>query len=340
MLKTLLLNLQKSTPFNNESLSVLYIFRQKYPALIRTSRRIALTVAATLILGVLLSGTFVGYSSPGPGSATQQNLYHKLGRLAGRVGLTLPASLAGWQAGSITMTSTVSSCYYTSGQSRKTVSVEVAWSGLTNPVTTITVSLPGAIGSTTRTISAQTTGNPPIVSPQVVAFEIPSTFTGNMTVSDSANSVNGNTITITETGSCAPLVCASTDIGGTVYSDYNGDGLRSAGDNPGVSSVTVTAYDKNGLTYTTTSNSEGKYCLSVPSANYPVRVEFTSLPRSSGRVGTNSASSVQFLSAPAQTVDLSISSPDGYCENDGLGGSREELDPLQNLISLLHPKKQ
>ncbi|MFM8395291.1 MAG: SdrD B-like domain-containing protein, partial [Acidobacteriota bacterium] len=266
-----------------------------------------------LILSALLGGSLAGFSSPRLLSDKDSHLFGKLGDLLGNVGLVLPVT---FQSASINMTTTVSSCYYTSGQSRKTVSVEVAWSSLPNPVTTITVSLPGAIGSTTRTISAQTTGNPPIESPQVVAFEIPSTFTGALTVSDSANSVSGNTINLNETGTCAPLVCAANDIAGTVYSDYNGDGSRNPGDNPGVANVTVTGYDRNGQTYTTTSNNEGKYCLTVPTASYPVRVEFTNLSRSSGRVGANSASSVQFLAAPSQSVDLSISSPDGYCETN------------------------
>ncbi|NDD63999.1 MAG: hypothetical protein EBZ36_08485, partial [Acidobacteria bacterium] len=132
------------------------------------------------------------------------SLLARVGKLAASAGVAVPF---GFQT--INMTSNVSACYYAGGQSLKTVSVEVAWSTLPNPVTTITVSLPGAIGSTTRTISAQTTGNPPIVSPQVVTFEIPSTFTGTLTVSDSANSINGTPINLTETGTCAPLVCAA-----------------------------------------------------------------------------------------------------------------------------------
>lgn len=218
------------------------------------------------------------------------------------------------QAGNLTMTAVVSGCYYAGGQSRRTVSVEVAWSLLPDPET-ITVSLPGAIGSVTRTITSRTTGNPPIVTPQLVTFEIPATFTGTLTVS-SASGVTGNTVPISETGSCVPLVCGATDLGGRVFADYDGDGVRDPGDTYGFGNVTVSGYDRTGQLYTTTTDSAGRYCLTVPVANYPVRVEFTTLPSPAGRVGTNSGSSVQFLAAPSASVDLGVSDMENYCQSD------------------------
>ncbi|MFN0088190.1 MAG: SdrD B-like domain-containing protein, partial [Blastocatellia bacterium] len=220
--------------------------------------------------------------------------------------------------GTISMTTTISGCYYSGGQSRATVSVEVAWAGLANG-DDITVTLPGALNGTTRTITQNDSANPPIVTPQVVSFEIPATL--NDTVSASEPGGGSDSDPVVSSSSCAPLTCGANDLGGMVFADYNADGIRQGGEINGAANVTVTAYDVNGATYTTTTNSAGRYCLTIPPANYPVRVEFTNIPAEfsggySAQQGVDSRSTVQFVSAPDTTVDLGVNNPIDYCQTD------------------------
>lgn len=216
----------------------------------------------------------------------------------------------------INQTVTISGCYYSGGQSLATVSVEVAWTGLANG-DTITVTLPGSLNGTSRTITQQTGANPPLVTPQVVAFEIPATLTDTVTATAPGPTINAQPVV--SNSSCAPLVCGANDLGGTVFNDYDADGTKDAGETNGASGVTVTAFDKNGTTYTTVSDGLGSYCLSIPLANYPVRVEFTNIPAEfaggfATRQGTSNGSTVQFAAAPNQNVNLGVNNPIDYCQ--------------------------
>ena len=220
----------------------------------------------------------------------------------------------------VTLTPTISGCYYSGGQSRATVSVEVSWTGLANG-DDIDVTLTGALNGPTRTITQNSSANPPIVSPQVVAFEIPATFNDTLTATTTGGGGGNDTKSIVSNSSCAPLVCGANDLGGTVFNDYDADGIKDAGETNGAANVTVTAFDKNGTTYTTVTNSAGRYCLTVPPANYPVRVEFTNIPSefSGGFTtpqGTDNGSSVQFAAAPDQNVDLGVNNPVDYCQSN------------------------
>ena len=106
---------------------------------------------------------------------------------------------------------------------------------------------------------------------------------------------------------------------GTVFRDFNANGTQQTTatfTEPGVSGVTVKAYDGSGaLVGTTVSGSGGSY--SIPGVTGAVRVEFTGFPTAyfSGPIGTASNSSVQFLTAPG-TASIGINIPDDYCQSN------------------------
>lgn len=248
-------------------------------------------------------------------------------------------SYASQSSVTIVMKEFVSDCYYTGGASKRTVSVEVSWTGLTDSQT-ITVSLPGALnGATTRVITQKDTQGTiggqvvsPILTPQVVAFEIPSTFTGTLT----ATGPSGSTATpksINVTGTCEPQVCAAGTVGGMVFADYDRDGLKSDGEIAGVAGVTITAYSRGGYTQSVETNSSGVWCMTLESTRYPVRIEFTNIPPqfAGGRstvmpsdgsgivtqpTQRRSNGVIQVISAPSQTIDLGVVDPRDYCQTD------------------------
>lgn len=118
----------------------------------------------------------------------------------------------------------------------------------------------------------------------------------------------------------AQLVITSADpntVSGTVFTDYNDNGARGASDS-GVAGVTVTAYDStNAVIASTTSNASGNYTLSIPDGTQ-VRVEFSTIPATlrPGAFGIDSGTTVQFITSPAAGLDLGLSKPDEYCQNN------------------------
>ena len=113
------------------------------------------------------------------------------------------------------------------------------------------------------------------------------------------------------------VLAAPNEVNGTVFLDYNDDGQRGASD-PGVAGVTVTAYDNSdAVIATTVTLADGAYTLAVPDGT-EVRIEFTNFPTDlfSGAVGTNSDTSVVFVTSPADNVDLGLASPADYCQSD------------------------
>ena len=118
----------------------------------------------------------------------------------------------------------------------------------------------------------------------------------------------------------AQLAITSADpntISGTVFTDYNDNGMRGSGDT-GVAGVTVTAYDATGaVVATSTTDGLGNYTLSIPNGTQ-VRVEFSSIPTNlrPGAFGRDSGTTVQFVTSPAAGVDMGLSKPDEYCQNN------------------------
>ncbi|MCC6299155.1 MAG: sortase [Anaerolineales bacterium] len=118
----------------------------------------------------------------------------------------------------------------------------------------------------------------------------------------------------------AQLVIVSADpntVSGTVFTDYNDNGVRGAADT-GVAGVTVTAYNSaNAVVATTTTNALGNYTLAIPDGTQ-ARIEFSGIPASlrPGAFGRDSGTTVQFVTSPAAGVDLGLSKPDEYCQNN------------------------
>jgi SdrD B-like domain len=226
---------------------------------------------------------------------------------------------------------TASGCYYYSGASKTTISVQVGWTGANNG-NIITVTLDG---TSTRTIKPQSYYDPgsgstvagPIVTPQVIAFEINADGNSHSLVAVLSNgaSATSGTVNVLAPSACVPMACTGTNLGGMTYYDNNANGVHDGGEIKGIPNVTVTATDKNGTTYTAISNSEGKYAFSaansnaISAINYPVRVEFSNWPGLvQGYAGpslSGNKSNVRFLNAAACNVDCGGVNPLSYSQS-------------------------
>ncbi len=207
----------------------------------------------------------------------------------------------------------VSGCYYSGGSSKCVVSVQVGWTGLVAG-NNITVTL----GSQTKTIQAESKpAYTKIVTPQVVAFEISSDgSSGNITATQAAKSLSAADI-YTAQNPCEPLACNGTDLGGQVYFDYNNDGVHQSTETQGQSGVIVTATDKNGVTYTTTTDGKGMWKLPIPAAGYCVRVEYSNIPSSLRNSSTIAGgTTVQFYNGATCSADLGVLDISDYSQAD------------------------
>jgi hypothetical protein len=120
--------------------------------------------------------------------------------------------------------------------------------------------------------------------------------------------------------SSTPLLtpsAASSTITGLLFRDYNANGVHDPSE-PGVSNITLTAYDVNNLAVaTTTTDAQGNYTLTVPNvASY--RVEVTNLPSFlyAGPHGLDSRTTVSFVDAPATGVNIALSNPAQFCQQN------------------------
>ncbi|MEZ0611590.1 SdrD B-like domain-containing protein [Fibrella sp. WM1] len=120
-----------------------------------------------------------------------------------------------------------------------------------------------------------------------------------------------------------PVLTQAQTIRGTVFRDFNADGLYTPITNPdsytygepGVAGVIVTAYSANTATapISATTNAAGAYTLTVGSTN-PYRVEFTNVVAGDfeGFAGTNSRSNIRFVNGGTAGVNLGINYPAHY----------------------------
>jgi hypothetical protein len=84
---------------------------------------------------------------------------------------------------------------------------------------------------------------------------------------------NGNQAFTVDSGSLA--TCATTEIGGFTFHDFNANGTRDNSD-AGAAGITVNAYNTaNTLAATTTSSSTGAYKLTGLTVGQPYRLEFS-----------------------------------------------------------------
>lgn len=106
---------------------------------------------------------------------------------------------------------------------------------------------------------------------------------------------------------------------GTVFRDYNANGLRDANE-PGIENVVVTAVSATGVTATTTTARTGIYTFGASAGlGGNVRLEFT-LPTDNSlnylKAGAGGQSTVQFInvSAGVANVDVGFYDPVDYCQ--------------------------
>jgi len=112
---------------------------------------------------------------------------------------------------------------------------------------------------------------------------------------------------------------ASTQIGGTVFEDWNFDGIMNQSDTVGVQGIEVIAYDCNNNAISTTyTDANGNYRFDGLIANQDYRIEF-SLPASIDNwanptpAGTDNGTTVQFLLA-GNCANLGVARPSDYCQ--------------------------
>lgn len=126
------------------------------------------------------------------------------------------------------------------------------------------------------------------------------------------------------------LSASASTVTGLVFQDFNSNGVRdtaiTAGQatDIGVAGIAVDAYDSRGTRVGTgITASDGTYTLSISNnASSDLRIEFTipsSNPLSAFRssfAGSNSGTSVQFVSIGATNVDYAINVPGEFCQNN------------------------
>lgn len=108
-------------------------------------------------------------------------------------------------------------------------------------------------------------------------------------------------------------------ISGTVFRDFNADGLRDSNE-VGLSGVTVIAYDDAGTAYPASSptDADGNYTISGLMAGLPYRIEFSgwSADYAASTHGADNGTSLQFTTAGTTGVDLAVNAPCDYCQDN------------------------
>ncbi|MFM2269156.1 MAG: hypothetical protein RL757_2597, partial [Bacteroidota bacterium] len=146
---------------------------------------------------------------------------------------------------------------------------------------------------------------------------VPGNYSLVMVVRDAGWLVTCSTTTVVTVGSTAFPTCATTEIGGYVYQDFNANGTREAKE-LGVIGTTVSAYNTaNTLVATAISAESGWYKLTGLTAGQQYRLEFRTTdnflkPGSDGVTG----STIQFAAAGSCNVNAAFNFPDNYCQTD------------------------
>lgn len=132
----------------------------------------------------------------------------------------------------------------------------------------------------------------------------------------------GTTLLLTPLFSYA--ACGTGDVGGTVYlelpikanssgQESNEYGSRQTDNEAGLANIDVKVIDKNGAVQSATTDSTGAWSVTAPA--FPVRVEFSpSTHLFSGPVGTQSKTSVQFLTSSNCNVDMGLQYPEDHSQ--------------------------
>ncbi|MBN8826022.1 MAG: DUF11 domain-containing protein [Spirosoma sp.] len=158
------------------------------------------------------------------------------------------------------------------------------------------------------------------ITPAISATTTTAVYSATLTTVDGCVS---NPATFTVTGVvCTSCVSSTGRVGGIVYNDFDANGVKTTTE-PGLSGITVTIYrcDNTGsstLVNTTTTDITGNYFFSGLTDGVTYRVEFGNVPtqfQQSAR-GSQSGTSVQFVTSPSCGVSLGLSNPTNYCESN------------------------
>ncbi len=120
---------------------------------------------------------------------------------------------------------------------------------------------------------------------------------------------------------CTTNPCgAAGTIGGTVYNDFNANGIRDTGEQgygAGISGVTVKVFDNSGQVATTTTNSNGNFTVTGLTTAAKYRVEFSNYPSGyfSSQNGLASRTDVQIATVPA-CLYFGLNKPSNYCQDN------------------------
>ncbi|MGV8883229.1 MAG: SdrD B-like domain-containing protein [Rhodoglobus sp.] len=130
----------------------------------------------------------------------------------------------------------------------------------------------------------------------------------------------------------SPALAADGNVTGTVFRDFNANGVIDAGhasgsgiaNDEGFGGVTVTAYDADGgPSWTTVSAADGTYSIPVAGASgNTVRVEFSGLPAGyqpgavHSKTGVSNGTAVQFAALGSDSVDFAVNAPEDYSQNN------------------------
>jgi len=126
----------------------------------------------------------------------------------------------------------------------------------------------------------------------------------------------------------APAYAAAGGVSGTVARDFNGNGVRDAGDvnagvpgDIGVAGVRAVAYDALGAEVGSgTTDDDGEYTIDTSGVadGTPLRIEFSDLPDGffPSRAGADNGTTVQFVAAGAEDVDLLVEHPDDFSQSN------------------------
>ena len=220
----------------------------------------------------------------------------------------------------ITTSASVSNCYDSNGNtaggtSQTTLQVVVDW---TNPLSNQNILL-RVQGQTDITINPLTATKPFVQTYTLTADGSTKTVDANYVYSTNIKATQK--IVTLPVGNCILTPCVAGNTGGTVWRDYNNNGIKEANETQGISGVTVKAYDCNGtLLGTTTLDANGQYTFSTftPSVSNKIRLEFSGIPtpyKASGS-GSGNGTDVRFVSATGCTYDFGVNNPSDYCQTN------------------------
>ena len=128
-------------------------------------------------------------------------------------------------------------------------------------------------------------------------------------------------------GASTPAFAADGSVSGRVYRDFNSNGSFDSGNgamtgianDKGLAGVAVTATDGHGKNWSTTTQADGTYSISVDgSAGSAVRVEFSDVPDEyePASHGDGNGTSVQFVSVGDSGVDYGVNAPGDFSQGN------------------------